>query len=182
MDRLPFAPEQFDVAIFNASFHYSVDYGRTLEQALRCLRRPGHLIIADSPFYSREENGQKMVTEKHAAFERRFGFRSDSVQNHEYLTPETLNELAIKLRLGGASSNPGTASVGRCGRLKPAFCSAENLRSFICSGPRCITDDHPVQSQGNETKESAIPAFRARFGGDDGGPRRVRNCRRKCGP
>jgi SAM-dependent methyltransferase len=98
MDRLPFAPEQFDVVIFNASFHYSVDYGRTLEEVLRCLRRPGHVIIADSPFYSREENGQKMVAEKHSAFEQRFGFRSDSVQSHEYLTPAILDELAKKLR------------------------------------------------------------------------------------
>jgi SAM-dependent methyltransferase len=78
MDRLPFAPEQFDVVIFDASLHYSVDYGRTLEEAIRCLRRPGHVIIADSPFYSRDEEGRKMVAEKRAAFEQRFGFRSVS--------------------------------------------------------------------------------------------------------
>src|SRR5262252_2315243 len=42
MDRLPFASEQFDVVVFNASFHYSVDYLRTMGEAIRCLRRPGY--------------------------------------------------------------------------------------------------------------------------------------------
>jgi SAM-dependent methyltransferase len=106
MDRLPFAPEQFDVAIFNASFHYSVDYRQTLTEALRCLRRPGHVIIADSPFYSSDDSGRKMLVEKRAEFERRFGFRSDSVQTREYLTPEALHELAEKLELRWRVSKP----------------------------------------------------------------------------
>ena len=67
MDSLPFMPAQFDVVIFNASLHYSVDYRRTLQEALRCLRKGGHLIIADSPFYWNEESGQKMLQEKRAA-------------------------------------------------------------------------------------------------------------------
>jgi SAM-dependent methyltransferase len=99
MDRLPFEPGQFDVVIFNASFHYSVDYERTLAEVLRCLRRPGHVIIADSPSYSRDENGRRMLEEKHAAFKQRFGFRSDSIQSHEYLTPEALHELEKKMGL-----------------------------------------------------------------------------------
>jgi len=99
MDRLPFMPEQFDVVIFNASLHYSEDYGRTLAEALRCLRRGGHLIVADSPFYWKEESGQKMLQEKRAAFERQYGFRSDSIQSQEYLTPEILKELATRLKL-----------------------------------------------------------------------------------
>jgi hypothetical protein len=70
------------------------------------LRRPGHVIIADSPFYSRDEEGRKMVAEKRAAFEQRFGFRSDSVQNHEYLTSAILNELAEKLRLDWSVLKP----------------------------------------------------------------------------
>jgi SAM-dependent methyltransferase len=97
MDRLPFAPGQFDVVVFNASFHYSAGYERTLGEALHCLRRPGHVIIADSPYYSGDENGQQMLAEKRAEFERRFGFRSDSIQTREYLTPEVLNELAERL-------------------------------------------------------------------------------------
>src|SRR5579859_2772021 len=96
MDRLPFASEQFDVAVFNASFHYSVDYEATLREALRCLRRPGHIIIVDSPFYRRDESGRVMVQEKRDSFERQFGFRSDSIPSREYLTQAILDELAAK--------------------------------------------------------------------------------------
>jgi len=96
MDRLPLASGQFDVVVFNASFHYSVDYERTLSEALRCLRRPGHVVIADSPFYSSDASGRKMVEEKRAGFERQFGFRSDSIESREYLTPQVLGELARK--------------------------------------------------------------------------------------
>jgi SAM-dependent methyltransferase len=99
MDCLPFMPAQFDVVIFNASLHYSVDYRRTLQEALRCLRSGGHLIVADSPFYRREESGEKMLQEKRAAFNRQFGFSSDSIQSREYLTPETLIDLSTKLAL-----------------------------------------------------------------------------------
>jgi SAM-dependent methyltransferase len=106
MDHLPFAAQQFDVAIFNASFHYSVNYDQTLTEVLRCLRRPAHVIIADSPFYSCDEHGQKMVAEKRADFERRFGFRSDSVPSCEYLTPVVLNELAGRLSLRWQVFNP----------------------------------------------------------------------------
>jgi SAM-dependent methyltransferase len=99
MDCLPFLPAQFDVVIFNASLHYSVDYRRTLQEALRCLRKEGHLIIADSPFYWREESGLKMLQEKRAVFNRQFGFSSDSIPSREYLTPESLEDLATKLAL-----------------------------------------------------------------------------------
>jgi SAM-dependent methyltransferase len=99
MDCLPFMPAQFDVVVFNASLHYSVDYRRTLQEALRCLRKGGHLIIADSPFYWREESGRKMLEEKRAAFKRQFGFGSDSIQSCEYLTPHTLKDLSTHLAL-----------------------------------------------------------------------------------
>ena len=94
MDRLPFSDAQFDLAVFNASFHYSENYARTLQEALRCLRRPGHVLIIDSPFYRSEESGQKMLEEKHLKFQREYGFPSDSVCSREYLTTDTLDELA----------------------------------------------------------------------------------------
>jgi SAM-dependent methyltransferase len=99
MDSLPIMSAQFDLVIFNASLHYSVDYRRTLQEALRCLRKGGHLIIADSPFYWSEESGQKMLQEKRADFECQYGFRSDSIQSCEYLTPVTLDYLALELTL-----------------------------------------------------------------------------------
>ena len=94
VDRLPFQDRQFDLAIFNASFHYSEDYQRTLAETLRCLRRPGHLVIIDAPFYNRPESGEEMVKERQATFARKFGFPSDGVPSQEYLTAGTLKELA----------------------------------------------------------------------------------------
>jgi SAM-dependent methyltransferase len=99
MDQLPFATAQFDVVIFNASLHYSADYRRTLGEALRCLRTPGHLIIADSPFYWHDESGEAMMQERRAVFERQFGFRSDSIESCEYFTPRVLNDLERELDL-----------------------------------------------------------------------------------
>jgi len=99
MDCLPFEDAQFDVVIFNASFHYSVDYEVTLAETLRCLRRPGHVIIADSAFYQREESGRAMLEEKRASFKQRFGFQSDSIPSREYLTPHTLDQLADRFRI-----------------------------------------------------------------------------------
>lgn len=94
MDRLPFGARQFDLAVFNASFHYSEDYERTFREILRCVRRPGHVLIVDSPWYSKDESGRQMVVERHGQFEKQFGFRSDSIPSREYLTREILRELA----------------------------------------------------------------------------------------
>ena len=99
MDHLPFDSGQFDVAIFNASFHYSSDYERTLREVLRCLRRPGIVVVADSPFYWREESGQQMLEERRAMFERQFGVRSDIHHSREYLTQRSLDELAERLKI-----------------------------------------------------------------------------------
>jgi SAM-dependent methyltransferase len=106
MDFLPFSSAQFDVVFFNASFHYSVDYEQTVAEALRCLRRPGHLIILDSPFYRSEVSGPKMIQEKHAAFEKRYGFRSNSVPSLEYLTRPILDHLAEKFGLRWKTLKP----------------------------------------------------------------------------
>jgi ubiquinone/menaquinone biosynthesis C-methylase UbiE len=99
MDHLPFAARQFDAVIFNASFHYSVNYEVTLKEALRCLRRPGYIVIADSPLYRCAESGQQMIEERKANFRDRFGFSSDSLSSKEYLTPEILSDLSKQLSL-----------------------------------------------------------------------------------
>jgi SAM-dependent methyltransferase len=98
MDRLPFAESQFDCAIFNASFHYSEDYISTLKEVIRCLRPGGTVIIADSPWYQRQESGEKMLQERRSIFERKFGTPSDSVASREYLTDESLQ--AMEERFG----------------------------------------------------------------------------------
>jgi SAM-dependent methyltransferase len=98
LDRLPFGDSQFDCAIFNASFHYSEDYGRTLGEAIRCLRPGGTVIIADTPCYSSEEGGQRMLQERRTEFTRQFGFPSSSLASLEYLTADRLT--ALESRFG----------------------------------------------------------------------------------
>ena len=99
LDRLPFQDEQFDCAVFNASFHYSESYDLTLGEASRCLRTGGTVVVADSPSYSREESGQQMLAERRIAFEQRFGFSSDNLASREYLTKERLLALEVKHRV-----------------------------------------------------------------------------------
>lgn len=98
IDRLPFGDSQFDGAVFNASFHYSENYDQTLAEAIRCVRPGGTIVIADSPTYSREEHGQRMVEERRQFFQKRFGFASESLASGEYLTAERL--LALEANHG----------------------------------------------------------------------------------
>jgi SAM-dependent methyltransferase len=98
-DSLPFSSGQFDAIIFNASFHYSTDYHRTLRAALRCLRRGGRIFILDSPIYRLSEHGEQMKAEKHAQFEARYGIRSDSLPSREFLFEMQLADLSRDLRL-----------------------------------------------------------------------------------
>jgi ubiquinone/menaquinone biosynthesis C-methylase UbiE len=96
LDQLPFGSGQFDCAIFNASFHYSQNYDRTLSEAIRCLRPGGTILIADSPFYTHEECGQKMLGERRKLFQKQFGFTSDGLGSCEYLTKDRLLDLEMR--------------------------------------------------------------------------------------
>jgi SAM-dependent methyltransferase len=91
--RLPFADSQFDAVIFNASFHYAEDYAVTLAEALRCLAAGGTLILADSPWYSREASGEQMLAQRRTLFFKRFRTSSDSIRSQEFLTDERLTNL-----------------------------------------------------------------------------------------
>lgn len=99
MDRIPFADNQFDLVIFNASFHYSTDYWRTLREALRLLRRGGSVVVLDTPYYHREWSGAAMVQEREAEFERKYGFRSNSIPSSEFVSRGTLDRLARDCRV-----------------------------------------------------------------------------------
>jgi ubiquinone/menaquinone biosynthesis C-methylase UbiE len=106
MDRLPFASNQFDAVIFNASLHYSTNYLTTLSEAMRCLKRPGYLLVMDSPFYTRPHSGEQMVQEKRQEFQRRFGFSSDSIASEEFLTREKLSAISSQLDLKWQVNKP----------------------------------------------------------------------------
>jgi ubiquinone/menaquinone biosynthesis C-methylase UbiE len=98
-DNLPFADSQFDLAIFNASFHYATDYRQTLQEVRRCMRWAGRIIILDTPIYERYEHGERMREERHRKYQNQYGFRSDSVPSMEYLDQVMMRDLSKDLNL-----------------------------------------------------------------------------------
>jgi SAM-dependent methyltransferase/ribosomal protein S27AE len=93
LDKLPFADGQFDLVVFNASFHYSEDYEKTLCEALRCTRRYGTVLIADTPWYGDEQSGLQMLEERRVLFIKRYGIPSDELKSLEFLTDQRLAQL-----------------------------------------------------------------------------------------
>jgi ubiquinone/menaquinone biosynthesis C-methylase UbiE len=96
---LPFPEKSFDLAVFNSSLHYATDYVSTLSEVQRCLRASGSVVILDSPIYRRPEHGKQMVSERHASFLERYGFRSDAIPSIEFLDEPMLHSLARALNL-----------------------------------------------------------------------------------
>jgi SAM-dependent methyltransferase len=99
LSNLPFQDEQFDIVLFNASFHYSEDYVETLREALRCLKKGGSVVICDTPWYARERSGEQMIAERRSHFRDRFGTPSESVRSLEFLTDERLHRLETELNI-----------------------------------------------------------------------------------
>jgi len=106
VDNLPFADGQFDLVIFNASFHYSENYEQTIAEALRCIRRGGTLIIADTPWYRDEQSGLRMLEERRAAFVMRYGFPSDGINSLEYLTDQRLARMESRCGIHWRAHEP----------------------------------------------------------------------------
>jgi len=104
--QLPFQNSQFDAIVFNASFHYAEDYEAALREALRCIRAGGMVVISDTPWYSKEESGRQMVSERHAAFLTCYGTASDSIRSLEYLTDQRLRDLAERLSIQWITFSP----------------------------------------------------------------------------
>jgi SAM-dependent methyltransferase len=97
--HLPFAGGQADLAVYNASFHYSTDYSASLAEALRVLRPVGSVVILDSPVYGDRRSGEQMVREREALFLKEYGFPSNAVPCENFLTHARLDELARDLGL-----------------------------------------------------------------------------------
>ena len=66
----------------------------------------GIVIISDTPWYSHEESGRKMVAERHAAFSERYGTASNSIKSLEYLTDERLRTLEEQLSIQWTVHSP----------------------------------------------------------------------------
>ncbi len=123
--RLPFQSDQFDAAVFNASFHYAEEDEATLREALRCVRRGGSVIVCDTPWYSSDENGRKMVSERRAAFLQHYGTGSDSLDSLEYLTDERLRLLEERLSIQWTIYSP---SYGWKWTLRPIMARLRRRR------------------------------------------------------
>ena len=93
LDNLPFADSEFDIAVFNASLHYSEDYQRTLAEAFRCVKPGGAVVVTDTAWYSSEASGSRMIAERQADFLARFGTASDAIKSLEFLTDDRLKAL-----------------------------------------------------------------------------------------
>jgi len=106
-DHLPFSDNQADLAIFNASLHYSTRYERSLGEALRVLRRSGTLVILDSPMYSDPTSGQRMVQEREKRFLATYGFASNALECEHFLTWERLDVLSASLGIAWELHAPG---------------------------------------------------------------------------
>lgn len=107
-DHLPFPDLVADLAIFNASLHYSVSYVDALNESLRVLDPAGKIILIDSPIYKDSTSGAQMVRERNNQFRKKFGFPSDALPSENYITYERINELAAGLNL-------------RCKIIKPYY-------------------------------------------------------------
>ncbi|MBI5649040.1 MAG: class I SAM-dependent methyltransferase [Chloroflexi bacterium] len=93
-DHLPLGAQQFDVAIFNSSLHYSTDYAITLGEVWRVTKRDGCIVILDTPIYRAVASGKQMVAERQKQFQTRFGFPSNALASENFLTHARLKELA----------------------------------------------------------------------------------------
>jgi SAM-dependent methyltransferase len=125
VDNLPFADSQFDVAIFNASFHYSTNYEKTLAEALRCVRGGGTVLIADTPWYSDERSGLQMIEERRALFIKRYGFPSDELKSLEYLTDKRLRALEQRFPIRWQTHRP---DYGMRWRMRPLLARLRRAR------------------------------------------------------
>jgi SAM-dependent methyltransferase len=98
-DALPFRDGSFNLAVFNASFHYSVGFEAPLREARRVVKAGGSIILLDSPIYHDASSGQQMVREREAQFQQRYGFPSNSLPSENFLTYARLENLAAGLKL-----------------------------------------------------------------------------------
>jgi SAM-dependent methyltransferase len=105
-DQLPLPDNLVDLAVFNASLHYSTNYTATLTETLRVLQPHGTLVILDSPMYTDPTSGARMVQERQSRFMATYGFASDALPSEHFLTPARLTELGHDLPLSWQMHQP----------------------------------------------------------------------------
>jgi SAM-dependent methyltransferase len=98
-DHLPFSDRSIDLAVFNASLHYSPDFAVTLGEARRILLPGGKIVVMDTPVYRDASSGAQMVQERQEQFKRQYGFPSNALPSENYLTYRRLERLSADLDL-----------------------------------------------------------------------------------
>ena len=98
-DALPFAPGQFDLAVFNASLHYSPDPAATLAEAVSVLAPEGTVAVMDSPMFVDAEDGRRMVADQLRRFEAEAGIAAPTCPGVGFLTFDALASMAADLGL-----------------------------------------------------------------------------------
>ncbi|MCL5995393.1 MAG: methyltransferase domain-containing protein [Chloroflexi bacterium] len=96
-DRLPLAPGQADLVIYNGSLHYACDVRTSLHEGMRILRSAGQLVIVDSPFYEDPTSGEAMVHERQTDFAQRYGFAANPPGGAGFITRQQFNHLGRAL-------------------------------------------------------------------------------------
>jgi SAM-dependent methyltransferase len=72
-DRLPFAPAQFDLVVFNGSLHYAPDVVASVTTAGRLVAPGGALLVMDSPTFRRAADGRAMLERVEQRFRSEYG-------------------------------------------------------------------------------------------------------------
>ena len=166
-DALPFAPNQFDLVVFNGSLHYAPDPAASLRSARRMLSAGGAVAVMDSPMFRRDADGAAMVADQHAPFAGRARRSlSRSARASGYLTFAGLGAIADPLGLRSQfvrSRGPLPWRLRRP-RSDVRVCGVGRRRSAC--GWR---DDRSLQPALDDAREAAAAAVAAVAGG---GPRR----------
>jgi SAM-dependent methyltransferase len=100
-DALPTA-RVFDLAVFNAAIHYATSLADVLGEAARAVVSGGSVVILDTPFYRRAEDGERMIAEKRETAMSEWGPRASELVQWpviEYLTVERLYGASAPHRL-----------------------------------------------------------------------------------
>jgi SAM-dependent methyltransferase len=96
-DHLPFAGDQADLVVFNASLHYSPDAAATLAEAFRVLHPEGVVAVVDTPMYRNPASGARMLGETRQRLLEEHGVASPGPQGEGFLSGRRLRELTRRL-------------------------------------------------------------------------------------
>ncbi len=91
-DAAPFGSGSFDVAVFNASLHYSPDVTGTISRTMDLLKKGGVLYVLDTPVYRNPVAGTEMIQERKRRFASLFAALPDD-RIGSFLTDAMLRDL-----------------------------------------------------------------------------------------